>query len=50
MITEEDFESRIERYKTDLLTLRNQLTLTEGAILDCEHWLSVLKEKLNANS
>jgi len=41
-ITRELLEQRLARYRAEQNDLRAQVTGYEGAIQDCQHWLSVL--------
>ena len=43
-MTKEKLEERIKTLETDRENCRNQFLATEGAILDCKHWLQQIEE------
>jgi len=44
-ITRELLEERLARYQADRSDLQAQLNAYEGAVQDCQHWLSVLDQE-----
>jgi len=42
MITREIIEERLALLKADMEKLKSSIHATEGAIIDCEYWLSIV--------